>query len=133
MRFIIHGAGAVGSLVGGKLAESGCDVVLVGRSAHAEAVNRHGLKIRSLNGDRVVKNLHAFTSPHEISPRPGDVILLTVKSVETAHSVQSLREVFPEETPIFCLQNGVRNEEMAARRFWRCGRMTVRSAGFNSV
>ncbi len=117
MRFIIHGAGAVGSLVGGKLAESGCEVVLIGRTAHAETVNRQGLKIRSSKGDRVVKNLHAVTSPHDITPQPGDVILLTVKTIETSHSVQSLREVFPEETPIFCLQNGVRNEEMAARRF----------------
>lgn len=117
MRFIVHGAGAVGSLVGGKLADSDCDVVLVGRSAHVEAVNRPGLKIRSLNGDCVVKNLHAVTSPHDITPHPDDVILLTVKTIETAHSVQSLREVFPEETPIFCLQNGVRNEELAARRF----------------
>ena len=117
MRFIIHGAGAVGSLVGGKLAESGSEVVLIGRSAHAEAVNRNGLKIRSPKGDRLINNLHAVTSPHDIAPQPGDVILLTVKTIETAHSVQSLREVFPEETPVFCLQNGVRNEEMAARRF----------------
>ncbi|MEP7342834.1 MAG: ketopantoate reductase family protein [Acidobacteriota bacterium] len=117
MRFIIHGAGAVGSLAGGNLAESGCEVVLISRSAHAEAINSEGLKIRSPKGDHVVKNLSAVTSPHEITPRDGDVILLTVKTVETAHSVQSLREVFPEETPIFCLQNSVRNEEMAARRF----------------
>jgi len=117
MRFIIHGAGAVGSLVGGKLAESGCEVALVARSAHVEAVRRRGLKIKSPAGDRMVKNLLAVTSPHEIKPRPGDVILLTVKTVQTAHSVQSLREVFPEETPIFCLQNGVRNEEVAAGRF----------------
>lgn len=117
MRFIIHGAGAVGSLAGGNLAESGCEVVLVGRSAHVEAINQGGLKIKSSKGDRVVSNLRAVTSPHEITPRDGDVILLTVKTIETAHSVQSLREVFPEETPIFCLQNGVRNEEMAARRF----------------
>ena len=117
MRFIIHGAGAVGSLVGGKLAEGGCEVVLVARSAHAEAVRRRGLKIKSSGGESVIKNLQAVTSPQEIKPLPGDVILLTVKTNDTAHSVHSLREVFPEETPIFCLQNGVRNEEMAARRF----------------
>jgi 2-dehydropantoate 2-reductase len=117
MRFIIHGAGAVGSLVGGKLAEGGCEVVLVARSAHVEAVRRRGLKIKSPGGECVIKNLQAATSPQEIMPRPGDVLLLTVKTTDTAHSVHSLREVFPEETPIFCLQNGVRNEEVAAGRF----------------
>ena len=116
MRFIIHGAGAVGSLVGGWLAESGAEVVLVARSPHAEAINQHGLQIKSGKGDRVVK-LPAVTSPREITPRVGDVILLTVKSSQTAASVQSLRESFPEDTPVVCLQNGVRNEELAARRF----------------
>jgi len=133
MRFIIHGAGAVGSLIGGRLAESGCEVVLVARSAHAEAVNRQGLEIKSSKGDRVIKNLRAVTSPHDITPRSGDVILLTVKTAETAHSVQSLREVFAEETPVFCLQNGVRNEEWTARRFLNVyGAMAALSVTFLS-
>lgn len=116
MRFIIHGAGAVGSLVGGMLAENGAEVVLIARPAHAEAVNQHGLQIRSLKGDRIIK-LAAVISPHEITHRADDVVFLTVKTAQTAASVQLLREVFPEETPVFCLQNGVRNEELAARRF----------------
>lgn len=116
MRFIIHGAGAVGSLVGGWLAESGAEVVLIAREAHAEAVNRRGLLIKSAKGDRVVK-LPAVTSPRSVTPRDDDVILLTVKSSQTESSVQSLRETFPENTPVVCLQNGVRNEELAARRF----------------
>ncbi|MDX2045085.1 MAG: 2-dehydropantoate 2-reductase [Acidobacteriota bacterium] len=116
MRIIIHGAGAVGSLVGGWLADSGVEVALIARDAHAETVNRQGLQIKSAKGDRVV-NLPAVTSPHQITPRIDDVVILTVKSSQTAASVQSLREVFPEDTPVFCLQNGVRNEELAARRF----------------
>ncbi|MDX2030308.1 MAG: 2-dehydropantoate 2-reductase [Blastocatellia bacterium] len=117
MRFIIHGAGAIGSVVGGRLAESGAEVVLIARPAHAEAIAAQGLTIKSRNGDRVVKNLQAVTAPSQITPRPGDVIFLTVKTGQTADAVQHLREVFPEETPFFCIQNSVRNEELAARRF----------------
>jgi 2-dehydropantoate 2-reductase len=117
MRFIIHGAGAVGSLTGGLLAESGAEVILIGREAHCSAINQRGLRIRSRAGDRVVKNLVAVNHPHEIAPRDGDIVLLTVKTQQTAHSVQLLREAFPENTPIVCMQNGVRNEEMAAGRF----------------
>lgn len=132
MRFIIHGAGAVGSLVGGMLAESGAEVVLIARQAHAEAINRRGLQIKSLKGDRVVR-LAAVTSPGEITPRADDVVFLTVKTAQTAASVQSLREVFPEETPVFCLQNSVRNEELAARRFLTVyGAMAALSATFLS-
>jgi 2-dehydropantoate 2-reductase len=119
MRFIIHGAGSIGSLIGGHLAESGAEAVLIARHAHAAAVNRGGLHIKSRAGDRVVKTMCAVTHPREITPSLGDVIILTVKSSQTAASIQALRETFPEETPVVCMQNGVRNEEMAAGRFLR--------------
>jgi 2-dehydropantoate 2-reductase len=119
MRFVIHGAGAIGSLIGGSLAESDAEVVLIARSAHAAAINRRGLLIKSRDGERAVKRLCAVTHPHEITPLAGDVVILTVKSSQTAASVQSLREVFPEDTPVICMQNGVRNEEIAAGRFLR--------------
>jgi 2-dehydropantoate 2-reductase len=117
MRFIIHGAGAVGSLVGGKLAASGAEVVLIARGAHAAAVNQSGLLIKSPNGDSLVKNLRAVVSPAKITPQPDDVIFLCVKTQQTSSSVQILREKFPEDTPIFSVQNGVRNEEIVAGRF----------------
>jgi len=119
MRFIIHGAGSIGSLIGGRLAESGAEAVLIARHAHAAAINCGGLVIKSRAGDRVVKALSAVTHPREITPRIGDVVILTVKSSQTAASVQALRETFPEETPVVCMQNGVRNEEAAAGRFLR--------------
>ncbi len=131
MRFIIHGAGAVGSLIGGWLAESGAEVVLVARQAHASAIKQRGLLIKSGDGDRLVDNLEAATHPSEIAPRTGDVILLTVKTQQTAASVQSLREAFPENTPVVCMQNSVRNEEIAAGRFLRVyGGMAGISATF---
>src|SRR5215475_274605 len=119
MRFIIHGAGSIGSLIGGRLAESGAEVVLIARHAHAAAINRSGLIVKSRDGDRVVKALSAVTQPREITPNLSDVIILTVKSSQTAASIQLLRETFPEETPVVCMQNGVRNEEVAAGRFLR--------------
>src|SRR5215467_14950197 len=119
MRFIIHGAGSIGSLIGGSLAESGAEVILIARHAHAAAINRSGLLIQSRAGDRMVKGFSAVTHPRAVTPNVGDVIILTVKSSQTAASVQALRETFPEETPVVCMQNGVRNEEIAAGRFLR--------------
>src|SRR5882672_10557220 len=119
MRFIIHGAGSIGSLMGARLAESGAEVILIARDAHADAINRGGLLIQSREGDRVVKGLRAVTHPRDVASNSGDVIILTVKSSRTAASIQALREAFPEETPVVCMQNGVRNEEIAAGRFLR--------------
>ena len=117
MRYVIHGAGAIGSLIGGMFAEKGFRVVFVARQAHAEAINKKGLTIRTIDGDRTVGSITSVTQPSEIQPEPDDRIVICVKTGQTSSSVQSLREVFDEGTPIVCMQNGVRNEELAARRF----------------
>jgi 2-dehydropantoate 2-reductase len=57
------------------------------------------------------------TEPGQIIPQPDDIILLTVKTAQTHDSVHQLRDVFPENTPFVCVQNGVRNETIAAERF----------------
>jgi 2-dehydropantoate 2-reductase len=118
MRFIIHGAGAIGSLTGGKLAASGAETVLIARASHADAINRAGLLLVTHEGEqRVTANLSAVSRPSQLTPRPDDVILLAVKTAQTEDSVHLLRDAFGEETPVVCLQNAVRNEEWAARRF----------------
>ena len=38
MRYIIHGAGAIGGLIGGRLAAGGAQVLLIARQAMADAV-----------------------------------------------------------------------------------------------
>jgi 2-dehydropantoate 2-reductase len=117
MRFIVHGAGAVGSFVGGKLAERGEEVVLIAREAHADAIKQRGLLIKTPQGETLVRNLQAVTHPSQLTPRADDVIFLTVKSAQSEDSAHILRDTFSETTPVICLQNGVRNEEYAARRF----------------
>jgi 2-dehydropantoate 2-reductase len=118
MRYIIHGAGAIGSLVGGRLAASGAETILIGRAPHVAAINANGLLIQSPQGEeRIKENLTAVTEPGELTPQPGDVVLLAVKSAQTHDAIHQLHEVFPASTPIVCLQNGVRNEETAAERF----------------
>src|SRR5262249_32276228 len=81
--------------------------------------NKNGLLMKSRGGDRRTRSLCAVRNPSEISPRLDDVVFLAVKSAQTAAAVQSLRETFPEETTLVRMQNGVRNEELAARRFLR--------------
>ncbi|HYE75214.1 MAG TPA: 2-dehydropantoate 2-reductase [Blastocatellia bacterium] len=121
MRYIIHGAGAVGCLVGGLLAANGAEVIFIGRPEHAEAINQRGVKILAPQGssekDIELTNVKAVVTPHAINPQSDDVIMLAVKSAQVAHSAQVLREVFNERTPVFCLQNGIRSEEMVAQRF----------------
>jgi len=115
MRAIVYGAGAIGGVVGGHLAQSGTEVVLVGRPGHVTAINRDGLRFVTPNGTQVLR-LPAVTRPDQISFRPDDVVLLCVKGQNTEEALQDLRAVV-EDIPIFCLQNGVRNEEIACSSF----------------
>lgn len=45
MRFIIYGAGGIGSIMGGHLARTGHDVVLIGRPGHIKSINERGLRL----------------------------------------------------------------------------------------
>ena len=118
MRYIIQGAGAIGSLVGGLLADTGAAVLFIARPAQVEAINQHGLTIHSVyHPTKHITNVKAVTSPHDITPQPNDVLMLAVKSSQTNQCIHELHEVFSQTNPLFCVQNGVRNESTAAERF----------------
>ena len=118
MRYIVQGAGAIGCLVGGLLADTGAEVILIARPSQADVINQRGITIHSVfHPTKHVANIKAVSSPHDITPQPGDVLMLAVKSTQTNHCIHQLHEVFSQDTPLFCLQNGVRNETTAAERF----------------
>jgi len=50
MRFVVVGAGAIGTAIGGYLAQSGFDVVLVSRASHASAIHEQGLTLKTATG-----------------------------------------------------------------------------------
>ena len=54
MRYIVIGAGAVGGTIGARLHQSGCDVLLVARGAHYEALRERGLRLITPDSDQVL-------------------------------------------------------------------------------
>ncbi|MEY2405533.1 MAG: 2-dehydropantoate 2-reductase, partial [Acidimicrobiaceae bacterium] len=54
MNICILGAGGLGSVIGGRLAETGVDVTLVARPAHVDAITRDGLRITGARGESIV-------------------------------------------------------------------------------
>ncbi|MFD4477685.1 ketopantoate reductase family protein [Streptomyces sp. NPDC058471] len=132
MRYIIIGAGAIGGTVGGRLAESGHDVVLVARGAHYEAVRERGLRVRTSDGTREHR-LPVIQTPAELGElRSDDVLFLAVKTqdCEAALDAWSGRPVAGggtagEVLPLVCAQNGVESERIALRRFRRVYGMCV--------
>ena len=117
MRYVILGAGAVGATIGGRLAEAGRTVTLVGRGEHAAAVKRHGLLLAM--PDRAVRLQVPMATIDELRLAAGDVLFLGVKSQDTAQLIRQLATVPVDGDagylPVFCAQNGVANEDAVLR------------------
>jgi 2-dehydropantoate 2-reductase len=116
MRFIVYGAGGVGGVVGGRLAQHGHSVALIARGRHYEAVRDRGLRVESPD-DVVTLELPVFDRPDHVAFAKNDVVLLAVKSQDTLAALDQLAAVAPSDVPIVCMQNGVANERVALRRF----------------
>ena len=123
MRHIIYGAGAIGGSLGAKLFAADKDVVLIARGAHLAAIREGGLRLRTPDGE-TTHRIPAAAHPGEIDWREGDVVLLTVKSQDTAPALEALRSA-AGDVPVICAQNGVANERMAQRLFSRVYGMVV--------
>jgi len=128
VRYIVIGPGAVGGTVGGLLAHAGHDVVLVARGEHREALLADGLTVATPARTITVRPpvvAHARELRDELAPRAGDALLVAVKSQDTAAVLDSWNclpldgsgGLAADLLPVFCLQNGVENERVAARRF----------------
>ncbi|MPY94325.1 MAG: 2-dehydropantoate 2-reductase [Acidimicrobiia bacterium] len=116
MKFVVYGAGAVGGVVGGRLAQHGHEVSLVARGAHARAMRERGLVLESAEGTARL-DLEVAEHPAELSIDAATVVLVAVKSQATHAVLEALHGQVPAETPIVCLQNGVENERAALRLF----------------
>ncbi len=114
LRFVVAGAGALGSAFGGMLRLAGHDVSLLGRNAeHMRAVAEGGLRVTGLWGEHTATGLRVLASPDEIAA--ADCVLVTTKSFDTAGIVD---EVAPHAggAQFVTLQNGIGNVEAVSAR-----------------
>ena len=114
-RYVILGAGAIGSVIAGLLNRAGSRVVCIARPAYAEALSR-GIVIKE-NAEESTVRADAVTSVIGLAPEPGDVAMITTKSQATEAAVEELYRRYGKKLRVVCLQNGARNEEIAAHRF----------------
>ncbi len=105
MRIVVVGAGSLGSLVGGFLAEHH-EVTLLGRTPQVRAIRQRGLRITG----RLERSVYpaAVTEP----PPSADLAVVTVKSYDTETVGEQLSPMALEAT--LSLQNGMGNESILA-------------------
>lgn len=88
---------------------------MIGRTGHINAINKNGLRLITPAGVHVLK-VPAAANVKDIKFNDDDVIFITMKSQDTETALQVLKAEV-NEIPVFCFQNGVRNEEIAAQYF----------------
>lgn len=111
MKIAIIGAGAMGSLYGGILAETGNDVYFVDVfEEHVNAINDKGLSIITGDEERNIKNVKAVVDSKDIKEKI-DLIIVFVKSTLTDIGIKGNKNIISEDTVVLTLQNGMGNIE----------------------
>ena len=110
-RVCILGAGGLGSVVGGWLAESGARVTLVARPSHVEAIRARGLEITGIRGASNIRSgLDAVSSADEVRG-PIDALILCVKARDTDAALSGADALRDETRLALSLQNSVAKDD----------------------
>ena len=104
-RFLIVGAGAIGGVLGGTLAESGEDVTLVTTNPEIHArVAEQGLR---LVGEGAARTVRARISLGVPAGEKFDYILLATQPPQVEDAARSALDALTDEGAMVCLQNGL--------------------------
>jgi 2-dehydropantoate 2-reductase len=111
MRYAVMGAGALGVLYGGRLQRAGHEVHFLGRG-DAEHVRRHGLRVRSPDGEFHLPEVHFYTDPRAMPRCP--VVLVTLKTTQNHLLPNLLPPTLEPDGMVILLQNGLGMEDEVA-------------------
>lgn len=112
MRIAVLGAGALGCAIGGTLAQAGNEVVLINRNpAQVEAIERHGLLMRTPTGEQTVC-ASAATQAQGLAPV--ELVIVLVKSFHTREAMSAATDLVGPGTVVLSLQNGLGHEDLLA-------------------
>ena len=111
MKFLVIGAGAIGTYIGGSLALSGQSVVFLERPEVAGSLRKSGLRVEIDGIEHHVSAPQIVSTVDEaLTCGPFDVGLLAVKSYDTPTLIDMLRPYAVALPPFLSFQNGVENE-----------------------
>lgn len=116
-RIAVYGAGTLGCFVGGLLLLAGRRVTFLARPRIAAELAVHGLLLTDFAGLREgigSASLDVQTAPECL--REAELVLLTVKSRDTAAAADEIAGLAAPGVPVLSLQNGVDNPDILRAR-----------------
>ena len=113
----IAGAGSIGCFVGGMLAAGGRNVALLARPRVIAEIEANGLRPTSFEGfDQTIKSNQLTLSENPSVFGDAGVVLVTVKSADTAGMADVIARNAPPDVVVVSLQNGVGNVAVLRNR-----------------
>jgi len=105
MKICIFGAGAIGGLMGAKLAAKGdVDVTFIARGPHLAAMRAHGVKLISEGVEQIV-HPRCVESAEEAGPQ--DYVLVTLKAHSLPSAAKQMQPLLGPDTAIVSAVNGI--------------------------
>lgn len=105
MRICVVGAGAIGGLMGAKLALAGNDVTVIDQGAHLEAIKKDGLKLIWEDGSEHVAQVKAIDNVADAGEQ--DLVILAVKAHFLDQVAREAETLMGPDTIIMTVQNGL--------------------------
>ena len=106
MKVAIIGAGAIGGLVGVKLALAGEDVTFMVRGENLKAISARGMKLIHADGsEQVATQVRASNNYAQVGPQ--DLVVLALKAHQVEAVVQDLHHLVGPDTVLVTMQNGI--------------------------
>ena len=104
MKLCIYGAGAIGGLLGAKLAAAGEAVTLIARGPHLAAMQSKGLTLVE-DGKTLVTRPAATDDPAKAGPQ--DVVIITLKAPGVPAIAERMQPLLGPDTAVVTAMNGV--------------------------
>ena len=134
LKVAVLGAGSIGCFIGGVWQSAGIPVTFVGRKKIARDLDEHGLTVTDYSGYRV------HLPPGDVDYRCGpealdeaDVILVTVKSGDTADAAAEIAKHARVGATVISFQNGISNVETLEKGLGGRFEIARGVVGFNVV
>ncbi|MCY4050934.1 MAG: 2-dehydropantoate 2-reductase [Gammaproteobacteria bacterium] len=105
MKICIVGAGAIGGLMGARLAQSGHDISLIARGPHLRAIQKKGLAISFGEDIELVQNLVATGDMSELGHQ--DLVVMSLKAHQISAVADRLPCIIGPKTAMVTVQNGI--------------------------
>jgi 2-dehydropantoate 2-reductase len=116
VRYLVFGTGAVGGLMGARLALAGNQVTFLARPHITKVLQKDGLRLVEASQSRQVQDVKSSTEIKQaLELGKPDIILLCVKAYDCSEAADIIKHALEQPVTVLSLLNGINNEQTLAR------------------